>query len=323
MQILQNAVDGKMEEEASKKNKIMRFVTGVIVSVIALGAIALGSIPLYILLTVIICLCCKEFVEILKHKGFYPSPHIITFSAIVFATLTFFHRFDLVPSMLSLTIVASFLVVLFRGRQPYIVNVATTTLGALYCGWLPCHLLLIRQIGMTRVGAFQFLISDGLFLLMYVFVAVAFTDIGAYYFGSKMGKHKLAEVVSPKKTIEGSIGGGLCAIVVSLIAVYIFNLLHKFNIMAVEFSVIEAVVGALIITISAQLGDLSESLIKRDAGVKDSSNILPGHGGMLDRFDGYLFAIPVSYYYFTNFCFNHNILIDFINYLKGAINAYF
>ena len=301
-----------MEEENTKKTKIKRVVTGVITSVIALGAIILGSIPLYILSVVIIFLCCREFVNVLRHKGFHPSLHIIALSAIVFTTLTFFHRFDLVPSMLSLTIVASFLVVLFRGRQPYIVNVATTTLGALYCGWLPCHLLLIRQIGMTRVGAFQFSPSEGLFLLMFVFVAVAFTDIGAYYFGVNFGKRKLAEVISPKKTIEGAIGGGLCAIIASVIGIFYTDL-----------SLFQAIVGGLIITISAQLGDLSESLIKRDAGVKDSSDILPGHGGMLDRFDGYIFAIPVAYYYFINFCCNHNILIEFIEYLKGAINAYF
>ena len=301
-----------MEEEVVKKNKFLRVVTGIIVSIIAIGAIILGSIPLYLLLAVIVCLCSKEFVHILKFKGFHPSLHVILGSSIIFATLTFFHRFDLVPSMLSLTIVASFLVVLFMGRQPYIVNVATTILGALYCGWLPCHFLLIRQIGMTRVSAFQFSPSEGLFLLLFVFLAVAMTDIGAYYFGVNFGKHKLAEVISPKKTIEGAFGGGLCAIAISLLGIFYTNL-----------GIIEVIIGGLIITISAQLGDLSESLIKRDAGVKDSSDILPGHGGMLDRLDGYLFAIPVAYYYFTNFCCNHNILIEFIEYLKGAINAYF
>ena len=71
---------------------------------------------------------------------------------------------------------------------------------------------------------------------------------------------------------------------------------------------------ALVITVFAQIGDLSESLIKRDAGVKDSSDILPGHGGMLDRFDSYIFAIPVAYYYFKYFCFS-NVLVDFVQYL--------
>jgi phosphatidate cytidylyltransferase len=147
---------------------------------------------------------------------------------------------------------------------------------------------------------------------MFVFIAVAITDIGAYYFGMRFGKHKLAEVISPKKTIEGAIGGGLCAIIVSCFGVFYSNL-----------NIWQCIVGALIITLSAQLGDLSESLIKRDAGVKDSSDILPGHGGMLDRFDGYIFAMPVAYYYFVHFTGGSNIFVEFCKFLQGAINVYF
>ena len=301
-----------MEDEIQKKNKLMRVTTGVVASVIALVAIIAGSIPLFIMLVVIAGISCREYVEIFRHKGFYPSLHIMLFSALVFTSLTFFHRFDMVPSVLTLVIMASFLIVLFRGRQPYIVNVATTILGSLYCCWLPCHLLLVRQIGMDRVSAFQFSPSKGLFLLLFVFIAVALTDIGAYYFGVKYGKRKLAEVISPKKTIEGYIGGGLCAIIISSLGIFYTDL-----------NLIEAIMGGIIITISAQLGDLSESLIKRDAGVKDSSDILPGHGGMLDRFDGYIFAIPVAYYFFQHFCFGQNLIIEFYNYLQGFINAYF
>lgn len=301
-----------MNDEVVKKNRFSRIITGTLISIISILAIFLGSIPLYLLLLIVICLCSREFVKILRHKGFHPSLSIILFSAVIFTTLTFFHRFDLVPSMLTLTIMASFLIVLFKGRQPYIVNVATTTLGALYCGWLPCHLLLIRQMGSTKVLSFEFSPSIGLGLLMFVFLAVVMTDIGAYYFGVNFGKHKLAEVVSPKKTIEGALGGALCAVVVSSLGIFYTQL-----------NLCQAIISGILITISAQLGDLSESLIKRDAGVKDSSDILPGHGGMLDRFDGYIFAIPVAYYYFMHFTHGTNIFIEFFKYLKGAINVYF
>ena len=107
-----------MSAETAEKNRLLRIITGVIISIISILAIILGSIPLYVLLLVVISLCSKEFVKILRHKGFHPSLSIILFSAIIFATLTFFHRFDLVPSMLTLTIMASFLIVLFKGRQP-------------------------------------------------------------------------------------------------------------------------------------------------------------------------------------------------------------
>jgi len=299
-----------LENDAVKKNKILRVITGVIISLISIIVIILGSIPLYIMLSIIITLCGREFVQILRHKGFHPSLSIILLSAIIFTTLTFFHRFDLVPSMLTLTIVASFLIVLFRGRQPYIVNVATTVLGALYCGWLPCHLLLIRQMGTQEIFSFKFTPSIGLGLLMFVFLAVAITDIGAYYFGTKFGKTKLAEVISPKKTVEEALGGALCAILISSLGVYYTDL-----------NLIQAITGGIIVTLSAQLGDLSESLIKRDAGVKDSSDILPGHGGMLDRFDGYIFALPVSYYFFTHFTQGTNVFMEFFNYLEGALGG--
>lgn len=301
-----------MSDEVAKKKRFTRIITGVIISIVSISAILLGSTPLYLVFLIVICLCSREFVKILRYKGFHPSLTIILFSAIIFTTLTYFRRFDLVPSMLTLTIMASFLIVLFKGRQPYIVNVATTTLGALYCGWLPCHLLLIRQMGLSRINVFEFSPSVGLWLLMFVFLAVVMTDIGAYYFGVNFGKHKLAEVVSPKKTIEGAIGGAICAIAVSALGVFYTQL-----------TLMQAIIGGILITISAQLGDLSESLIKRDAGVKDSSDILPGHGGMLDRFDGYIFAIPVAYYYFMHFTHGTNIFIEFFKYLKGIINVYF
>ena len=163
-----------------------------------------------------------------------------------------------------------------------------------------------------RINAFQIGINEGLWLVIFVFLIVVATDIGGYYFGSKFGRHKLSPVISPKKTIEGALGATLCAIIVALFGVFYTNL-----------TLYQAIFAGLLITVSAQLGDLSESLVKRDAGVKDSSNILPGHGGILDRTDGYLFALPVAYYYFVNFAYGHNIIVEFFSYIQGAIHVYF
>ena len=290
-----------MADEVAKKNKLSRVITGTIISLISIAAIILGSIPLFVLLVIIITLCSREFVKILRYKGFHPSLSIILFSAIVFATLTFFHRFDMVPSMLTLTIMASFLTVLFRGRQPYIVNVATTTLGALYCGWLPCHILLIRQIGLDRVAAFQFAPSEGLSFLMFVFLAVALTDIGAYYFGVRFGKHKLAEVISPKKTISGAIGGLLWCVLLIVAVYYICHSIPSMGTIldGAGISVWKVIIIAFIGSIISQVGDLFESYLKRSAGVKDSGKLLPGHGGMLDRFDSYIFVAPYIFIAFS------------------------
>ena len=285
-------------DETQKQNKIMRVITGVIISLVALSCLFMGGLPILGFLLVVIFLGSIEYVKILRTKGFHPSLSLILLADFAFALLIFFRRFDLLPSIISLAVMASFLMVLFMGRQPYIVNVATTALGFLYCGWLPCHILLIRQIGLDRINAFQIGINEGL--------------CGGYYFGSKFGKHKLSPVISPKKTVEGALGATLCAIIVAALGVFYTKL-----------SLFEAIFAGLLITISSQLGDLSESLVKRDAGVKDSSNILPGHGGILDRTDGYLFALPVAYYYFVNFTHGHNILLEFIKYIQGAIHVYF
>ena len=217
-------------------------------------------------------------------------------------------RFDLVPCVLAFAIMASFLIVLFMGRQPYIANVATTALGFMYGGWLPCHLLLLRQMGSDSVNFFVPGLNEGLYYLLYVFLIVVATDIGAYYFGSKFGKTQLSKVISPKKTVEGAIGGGLFAVFVAAFGVFYTNL-----------TLLEAIAGGVLITVFAQLGDLSESLIKRDAGVKDSSNILPGHGGLLDRTDSYVFALPVAYYYLACFTGGNNIIVDLITYLSNGV----
>ena len=299
-------------EETQKQNKIMRIVTGVIFSIIALLCLFMGGLPILGFLLVVIFLGSVEYVKILRTKGFHPSLSLILLTDLAFAILIFFRRFDLLPSIISLAIMASFLMVLFMGRQPYIVNVATTVLGFLYCGWLPCHLLLIRQISADRINAFQIGTNEGLWLVIFVFLIVVATDIGGYYFGSKFGKHKLSPVISPKKTVEGALGATIMALIVA-----------SFGVFYTKLTLLHALVAGLLITISSQLGDLSESLVKRDAGVKDSSNILPGHGGILDRTDGYLFALPVAYYYLVNFARGHNIIIEFFKYIQGAINVYF
>ena len=144
--------------------------------------------------------------------------------------------------------------------------------------------------------------------MLFIFFVILFTDIAAYYFGVKFGKHKLCPVISPKKTIEGAVAGATCAIIAGLIIGKLIgiSLYHSF-------------VLALIVTVMAQLGDLSESLIKRDAGVKDSGNSLPGHGGFLDRADSYLFSVPVAYFYIKYFILSGLTLPMILELLKKVL----
>lgn len=292
-------------------NSILRLITGWIFGLIALACIILGGLPLLLLLSVIIFLASKEFVHILEHKGFFPSLKVILVADIIFAVLAYFNCFSLVPLAFTVGTMIAFMWVLFRGKQPYIANVATTIVGFVYSGWFPLHLLFLRDLGSHNTSSIQMIfktdfMNAGLGYVIFMFLLVIITDVGCYYFGRKFGKHKLAPVISPNKTIEGSIGGAICALVGGFIIAYFIKLPWY-----------HALIAGLLVTGFAQIGDLCESLLKRDAGVKDSGNLLPGHGGFLDRTDSYVFTIPVIYYYFLFFVVNNQYFIDLIKFVKG------
>jgi phosphatidate cytidylyltransferase len=134
--------------------------------------------------------------------------------------------------------------------------------------------------------------DDGEDLLLLVLVCVIFSDAAAYYVGSNIGKHRLAPRLSPNKSWEGAVGGMLASIGGAVLAHFWFFQRLPLG---------HAIVIGLILGVVAILGDLAESLIKRAAGVKDSSNLIPGHGGLLDRSDSLLFAGPVLFYYYLLF----------------------
>ena len=300
-------------EDTPQQISFKRTLTGFIIGIVAFCCIFFGGIALLLLLLTVIAIAAKEYVHILRMKGFHPSFSVIAFIGILISVVLAIGRIDLIPSVLVIGTILSFLIVLFMGRQPYIANVATTQLGFMYGALLPAHIILLRQIGLSEGGNILFFdIEEGLYLTAFVFFCVMVTDIGAYFGGKRFGKHKLSYVISPKKTVEGAIAGGVCAILISLPWTLCTNL-----------SLLECAVGGLIITIAAQLGDLSESLIKRDAGVKDSSNILPGHGGFLDRCDSYIFALPAAYYYFVNCTGGNNFFNEMMLYLKSIVNVSF
>ena len=176
------------------------------------------------------------------------------------------------------------LVQLSRGPQGSTVALAVTVFGPLYLGGLLGHLLLIRQLpqslGVPYTTAGTWIV--GLFLTVWL------CDTAAYFGGSLFGKHKLAPRVSPGKTWEGAVAGLLFAV----LAAWLVDVLFMRGLAFPHVLVMGLIVGTF-----GQASDLAESLLKRDAGVKDSSNLIPGHGGMLDRFDSLILISPVLYWY--------------------------
>ena len=155
-------------------------------------------------------------------------------------------------------------------------EIAYATLCFLYIPFLLMHLVMLHR---TPYG-WQWLL-----VLMLI---VMTNDSAAYYTGSAIGKHRLYPQVSPKKSIEGAIGGLFGSIGGTVLAKYTFF---------PQLSLVDAVLTAVVIGILGQTGDLFESLLKRSFGVKDSGSIIPGHGGVLDRLDSIIFAAPATYYY--------------------------
>jgi phosphatidate cytidylyltransferase len=174
--------------------------------------------------------------------------------------------------------------------------VATTAFGIAYTGGMLSYGYAIRNhdyASAPLVGQGRFTLpAGGLLLLLPVLVTWA-SDIGAYAAGRTMGRHKLIPSVSPGKTIEGSIGGLLASMLVA--AVYTRWVLHPMSHLDFRLPPVGIIVFGALVSIAAQVGDLAESLLKREGGVKDSSHLIPGHGGILDRFDSLLFVMPVSF----------------------------
>ena len=177
---------------------------------------------------------------------------------------------------------------LFRNNGSAILNLGSTLLGIFYLGIFGSTLIGIREF-YPNVDELYY---NGGYLIISIFASIWICDSAAFFGGTALGKHKLFVRVSPKKSWEGAIFGFIFAILAMILAKFIvLDFLSIKNAIAIGF--ITGTIG--------QIGDLTESLLKRDAGVKDSSNLIPGHGGIFDRFDSLLFSAPVIYLYLTYF----------------------
>jgi phosphatidate cytidylyltransferase len=275
-----------------------------------------GGLIWALLICVLTVLGANEYIVMAQHKGLKPSPRIIRGMIIAFVvlaasqtivphipklmnvTLSPFFALEHFPILLTIGVCISFFRLLFRHEDPpaTIADIATTILGFIYIGWLPCHLILLRELVPPGFTAHvNPLLQPGLAYVWACLFIVFATDVFAYYGGKFFGKHLLYPQVSPKKTVEGAICGFVGAIFWATFVVYFSDKIfpdHPF-----QFKLWQAPLMGAVVSVGAQLGDLCESLLKRDAGMKDSGNIIPGHGGVLDRGDGLIFAAAISYYW--------------------------
>lgn len=263
-----------------------------------------GGIPFAVAMGAISVLGVMEFYKGVRKIGARPVEWagVLAVLFFVFSARTF--RYDegttigaMFPTALTLLLILSFCVEMVRRERAPILNVGSTVFGAIYVGWLMSHLVVLRGVRLDvnemDLRHWNLLGDPGACLVMLTFLGTWACDTGAYFLGKAFGKTKLAPRLSPNKTWEGAAGGFAASVVVTVSAGYIIHL------PLVHSLALGALFGLL-----TQLGDLSESSIKRELDIKDFGTIVPGHGGILDRFDSILFTGPVAYYYAVLFL-NH------------------
>ncbi len=229
-----------------------------------------------------------EFYRLCRKIGY--KPHIITGIAIALYLFISFFLYDneIVPLTIFWGLIPLSLVIpiieLFHTKKRSVHNIALTFLGIIYIA-LPFSILNLISTPINNTPTeFKPLVVLILFVILWA------NDSGAYITGSTLGKHKMFASISPQKTWEGAIGGLILAVVASITIFYYFKQ---------PIGIFNSVVIAVITVITGTFGDLTESMIKRSFKVKDSGKLLPGHGGLLDRFDSMLFAAPAFYLYIS------------------------
>lgn len=243
-----------------------------------------GGIPFLLAMNLVIGAGLFEFYRMVEAKGIRPYKTVGVVAGLVVSWYVYFQGGFY--SSLFITIVLITIMVLELARrdgQFAVFHMSSTIFGVFYVGWLGSHVILLRQLGEGMPG------DDlgGAFVIL-AFALAWGADTGAYFVGHALGRRKLMARVSPEKSVEGAVGGLAFALLAAFISKMTFASFLTWTDVA-ALGVASAVM--------ATLGDLVESLMKRDVRIKDTSRALPGHGGMLDRFDSVLFVAPLVYYY--------------------------
>lgn len=271
-----------------KSNFVQRTITGVLFVVVLVGGILLSPISFGVLFALITVLAVREFGHLVNNSGQVEINRNITGLAgayLFLALMAFCSQVTDARVFLPYLLLLLYLMIteLYLKKKNPLGNWAFTMLSQLYVA-LPFALLSVLAFHNDPTAGS---VSYNPVLPLSVFIFLWLSDTGAYCVGSLWGKHRLFERISPKKSWEGSIGGGVFAVAASWLLACFFPFLNGW-----EWTGL-----ALTVVVFGTWGDLTESLMKRQLGIKDSGNILPGHGGILDRFDSALMAIPAAVVY--------------------------
>ncbi|MEM9156342.1 MAG: phosphatidate cytidylyltransferase [Cyanobacteria bacterium P01_F01_bin.33] len=252
----------------------VRTASAIVAIVVALSVTSLGGWYFTALLAAIVLLAQVEYFKLVRATGEAPAARTTLVASQVLILIQ-----QIRPEWTSLTLTLGGTVIctylLLKPKVATINDVATSILGLFYCAYLPSFWILVRSL------------DDGIKLIFLAYGCIWAADIGAYFAGKAFGKTPLT-IVSPKKTVEGAVFGFGSSIAIALVGTYFLRW---------PFWPGSGLAIGLLVGAAGLLGDLTESLMKRNAGVKDSGDLIPGHGGILDRGDSYVFTAPLVYYF--------------------------
>jgi phosphatidate cytidylyltransferase len=277
-----------------------RVLSGVVAIVLALGMILLGGWYFTLGFCIIVYLGQVEYFQLVRAKGIAPAAKTtLVVSQALLIVSTFAPTLAEAIFPVAGSLICFYL--LFQPKLATIADISTSILGLFYGGYLPSFWVRLRSLGQAEASNLPLDgywmhewtgISDlpqGLTHTLLAFGCIWAADIGAYAFGKVFGRTQLSNI-SPKKTVEGAVFGVAASIGVAILGSWYLDW-SGWPITGAAFG--------LLIGIASLLGDLTESMMKRDAGVKDSGQLIPGHGGILDRADSYVFTAPLVYYFVT------------------------
>lgn len=267
----------------SKSKLKTRTITGALYGIVFISSLIFGELSCSLFFLVVMLLAIKEFYALVQNEKTKPQVYLgMLISLGLFASsFLYFKSFELSKISFAIScflVLLVFILELFRKESVSYSNIGLTLMGVIYIS-IPMSLTFF--LSHNDANQYDYI------LLLSVFILIWMSDVGGYFAGVNFGKHKLLERISPKKSWEGVAGGFVLCIISSII---LSNFVTKLDLT-------EWIILGIIICISSVIGDLIESMIKRTANVKDSGTILPGHGGILDRFDSALLVIPIVYIY--------------------------
>lgn len=263
-----------------------RILTALALAAIGLPAIIYGKTFYFLLMGGFLVAGAWEYVRLYRVVKYEPNELVTVGGVLVLVTARFFFA-DHSIFLFVLLILLAMTVHLFsyeRGRDQAALDFGITVAGITYIGWLGSYLLDVRNFS-----------AEGGWWLMLVLPIVWAGDTGAYSIGAVYGKHKMAPRLSPKKSWEGYIAGVFSSIAIGAFFTYAFTSIGSLQPLAGMITPIQGALLGLVIGMLAPLGDLGESMFKRQSGLKDSSNIFPGHGGVLDRIDSWIWGASLGF----------------------------